>query len=221
MDTELDDKSMAQILDLYKDLHRNPELSFAEHRTARTVAESLTRSGYEVTTGIGRTGGSNMWAVRSRDRRSATLFNGPQLGFQIPELFVEMELHRPGLDARGATAPGVPVLGLGHNEHVAWGVTSGLTDDDVGVRQTYSMGAPRRSASQVLASSAMFIIVVNTLVAAGVTAFVLWPAGGWFAAAGAAVVGVLHFAAWIWLGWRACRPARPPSGAARRWCACT
>jgi acyl-homoserine lactone acylase PvdQ len=71
-----------------------------------------------------------MWAIRSRDRRSATLFNGPQLGFQIPELFVEMELHRPGLDARGATAPGVPVLGLGHNEHVAWGVTSGLTDDD-------------------------------------------------------------------------------------------
>ena len=32
-----------------------------------------------------------------------------------------------------------------------------------------------RNASQVLASSAMFIVVVNTLVAAGVTAFVLWP----------------------------------------------
>ena len=31
---------------------------------------------------------------------------------------------------RGATAPGVPVIGLGHNEHVAWGVTSGLSDDD-------------------------------------------------------------------------------------------
>ena len=80
--------------------------------------------------GIGRTGGSNMWAIRSRDRRSATLFNGPQLGYSIPELFVELELHRPGLHVRGATAPGVPVLGLGHNEHVAWGVTSGLTDDD-------------------------------------------------------------------------------------------
>jgi acyl-homoserine lactone acylase PvdQ len=80
--------------------------------------------------GIGRTGGSNMWAIRSPDGKSATLFNGPQLGFSIPELFVEMELHAPGIDVRGATAPGVPVLGLGHNEHVAWGLTSGLTDDD-------------------------------------------------------------------------------------------
>jgi penicillin amidase len=79
--------------------------------------------------GIGRTGGSNMWAIRASSGR-ATLFNGPQLGFSIPELFIEMELHGPGIDVRGATAPGVPVLGLGHNEHVAWGLTSGLTDDD-------------------------------------------------------------------------------------------
>jgi penicillin amidase len=79
--------------------------------------------------GIGRTGGSNMWAIRGPNG-GATLFNGPQLGFSIPELFIEMELHAPGIDVRGATAPGVPVLGLGHNQHVAWGLTSGLTDDD-------------------------------------------------------------------------------------------
>ncbi len=36
----------------------------------------------------------------------ASLFNGPQLGFQIPELFVEFEIHRPGYDVRGVTAPG-------------------------------------------------------------------------------------------------------------------
>ena len=80
---------------------------------------------------------------------------------------------------------------------------TGLTDDEPGILQTYSMGATRRSASQVLASSGMFIIVVNTLVAAGVTAFVLWPAGPWPTAVGAAVVGMAHFAAWVYLGWRA------------------
>ena len=80
---------------------------------------------------------------------------------------------------------------------------TGLTDDDDGIGQTYTMGATRRSASQVLSSSGMFIIVVNTLVAAGVAAFVLWPAGGWVAAVGAVVVGAAHFAVWIWLGWRA------------------
>jgi penicillin G amidase len=86
-------------------------------------------SARETLTGLGRSGGSNMWAIRGRGN-TATLFNGPQLGFSIPELFVEYELHRPGLHVRGATAPGVPVIGLGRNEHVAWGVTSGLSDDD-------------------------------------------------------------------------------------------
>ncbi|WP_344969849.1 amidohydrolase [Salinactinospora qingdaonensis] len=40
----------------YVDLHRNPELSHQEHRTARSVAEWLSRAGYEVTAGIGGTG---------------------------------------------------------------------------------------------------------------------------------------------------------------------
>jgi penicillin amidase len=73
--------------------------------------------------------GSNMWATRDADG-GASLFNGPQLGFQIPELFVEFEVHRPGYDVRGVTAPGVPLIGIGHNGTVAWGFTSGLTDED-------------------------------------------------------------------------------------------
>ena len=73
--------------------------------------------------------GSNMWAVRGA-KKAATIFNGPQLGFQIPELFVEMELHGPGVDIRGVTAPGVPLVAIGHNGHVAWGFTSGLSDED-------------------------------------------------------------------------------------------
>ena len=79
---------------------------------------------------------------------------------------------------------------------------TGLSDDLVGIGQTYSMGVHRRSASQVLASSTMFIVVVNTLVAAGVTAFALWPVGGAVTAVGAVAVGVAHFAGWVWLGWR-------------------
>ena len=44
------------LVDLYKDLHRHPELGFQEHRTSGIVAERLRALGYEVTTGIGRTG---------------------------------------------------------------------------------------------------------------------------------------------------------------------
>lgn len=78
---------------------------------------------------------------------------------------------------------------------------TGMTDDVPGVYRTYDMGVTRRSVSQILASSAMFIVVVNTLVAAGVTAFILWPMDGAASALGAAIVGIAHFAAWIWLGY--------------------
>ncbi|MFB9802947.1 amidohydrolase, partial [Streptomonospora salina] len=40
----------------YVDLHKNPELSHREHRTAGAVAEWLTRTGFEVETGVGGTG---------------------------------------------------------------------------------------------------------------------------------------------------------------------
>jgi hippurate hydrolase len=41
------------LLELYKHLHANPELSFHEEKTAARVADELKRAGYEVTTGIG------------------------------------------------------------------------------------------------------------------------------------------------------------------------
>ena len=61
---------------------------------------------------------------------SSYLFTAPQLGFSIPELFVELEVHAPGLDVRGVTGPGIPVIAVGHNARIAWGITSGLDDDD-------------------------------------------------------------------------------------------
>ena len=61
---------------------------------------------------------------------NAYLFNGPQLGFSMPELFVEFELHSPTQNMRGVSAAGIPVLGIGHNGHLAWGFTSGLSDED-------------------------------------------------------------------------------------------
>ncbi|MFJ9664838.1 amidohydrolase [Streptomyces sp. NPDC101219] len=42
--------------ELYRDLHRHPELGFREHRTAGRVAETLRSAGYAVTEGVGGTG---------------------------------------------------------------------------------------------------------------------------------------------------------------------
>jgi hippurate hydrolase len=41
---------------LYQDLHRNPELAFQETRTAAKIAAQWKAFGYDVTTGVGRTG---------------------------------------------------------------------------------------------------------------------------------------------------------------------
>ncbi|WP_051028682.1 amidohydrolase [Cellulosimicrobium cellulans] len=46
----------AELTDVYTDLHRHPELAFAEHRTAGIVAERLRGWGYNVHEGIGGTG---------------------------------------------------------------------------------------------------------------------------------------------------------------------
>jgi penicillin G amidase len=72
-------------------------------------------------------GGSYMVARSATQHHHALLFNGPELGFSAPEELYELEIHRPGLDVRGITAPGAPVIAIGHNAHVAWGLTSGLS----------------------------------------------------------------------------------------------
>ncbi len=45
-----------QMESLYLDLHRNPELSLHEEKTAAKMAENLRRLGFDVTTGVGGTG---------------------------------------------------------------------------------------------------------------------------------------------------------------------
>ncbi len=50
------DKDYPAVEALYQHLHRNPELAFAEHETAKTLAERVKALGFEVTTGVGGTG---------------------------------------------------------------------------------------------------------------------------------------------------------------------
>src|SRR5690349_23314044 len=47
---------MPQVETLYKDVHAHPELSMQETRTSGIAADRLRDAGYEVTTGVGKTG---------------------------------------------------------------------------------------------------------------------------------------------------------------------
>lgn len=50
------DKELPSLVELYKELHRNPELSGEEHQTAKRAAAELRAAGFEVTQGVGGTG---------------------------------------------------------------------------------------------------------------------------------------------------------------------
>jgi len=70
--------------------------------------------------------GSNNWVVAGS--RSATgkpiLANDPHLGLQVPSVWYFAHLRAPGLDAIGATLPGIPAIILGRNQRIAWAFTN-------------------------------------------------------------------------------------------------
>ncbi len=47
---------LPELEEIYKDIHRNPELSMEETRTAKIAADYLIKHQYDVTTGVGKTG---------------------------------------------------------------------------------------------------------------------------------------------------------------------
>jgi acyl-homoserine lactone acylase PvdQ len=55
---------------------------------------------------------------------------GPQVGYYVPEILMEEDLHGPGIDARGASFPGVNLyVELGHGRDYAWSATTSTSDN--------------------------------------------------------------------------------------------
>ena len=105
----------------YIDLHRNPELAFQEVRTAGKLAEFTKALGYEVTTGVGKTG------------IVAVMKNGPgptvMLRTELDALPVEEKTGLPFASkviAKTASGQTTPVMhACGHDIHMsAWAGTA-------------------------------------------------------------------------------------------------
>ncbi len=55
---------------------------------------------------------------------------GPQVGYYDPAILMEEDLHAPGVDARGATFPGINlVVQLGRGRDYAWSATTSTSDN--------------------------------------------------------------------------------------------
>jgi amidohydrolase len=93
--------------ELYKDVHRHPELSMQEERTAALAAERLQTAGFEVTTGVGKTGVVGL--LRNGD--------GPTVMLRADMDALPVQ-EQTGLDYASET-DGV-MHACGHDMHVAW-----------------------------------------------------------------------------------------------------
>ncbi|MFY9552558.1 MAG: penicillin acylase family protein, partial [Thermoanaerobaculia bacterium] len=86
--------------------------------------------GFEALAALGFGGGedlgSNSWVLAGS--RTSTgkplLANDPHLRLRAPSTWYLAALDAPGLRAAGATLPGVPGVIIGHNDRIAWGLTS-------------------------------------------------------------------------------------------------
>lgn len=100
-----------ELVAIRRDLHMHPELGFQEVRTARIVAEKLGALGYEVQTGVGKTGVVGLLQGGQPGERTVLL------RFDMDALPIQEESETP---YRSQT-PGV-MHACGHDAHVAVGI---------------------------------------------------------------------------------------------------
>jgi penicillin amidase len=74
--------------------------------------------------------GSNAWGVSSHKTSSgnAYLCNDMHLPVSTPALWYENHLACDNFNVTGVGLPGLPLVMVGHNEHIAWGMTLAFTD---------------------------------------------------------------------------------------------
>jgi penicillin amidase len=74
--------------------------------------------------------GSNNWVVSGEHTESGQplLANDPHLGVQMPSIWYEIGLHTPDWAVTGFSFAGTPGVIIGHNDHIAWGVTTSRPD---------------------------------------------------------------------------------------------
>jgi len=105
-----------RLVEIFKDIHQNPELGFTEVRTSGIVAKELKALGYEVITGIGKTGVAGIF-------RNG---NGPTVMYRA-DMDCNSVKEATGLSYASAKTmkkedgTETPVMhACGHDAHVTW-----------------------------------------------------------------------------------------------------
>jgi len=110
------DNKLPELEALYKDVHSHPELSMQETRTAGLVADRLRAAGFEVTTGVGKTG---VVGVLHNGDGPTVMLRADMDALPVEEATgLPYASRATATDREGKT---VPVSHMcGHDMHVTW-----------------------------------------------------------------------------------------------------
>ena len=120
LSTNFDDEQLRQLM--------STRLSPQDMQWIFPAAQRLSQR--EDLPGMPAMGASNNWVIAGRLTASGKplLANDPHLGLNLPSTWYLARIEFEGRVLAGATAPGVPVVVIGRNDHVAWGFTTAYAD---------------------------------------------------------------------------------------------
>ena len=146
---ELDGPEALTLLDPpYPDWH---PVSAMSGITAGRAADALARDLASLVEVVGVNRASNSWAVSPSKTATGRpiLANDPHLVPTLPPHWYLAHVRTPTWGMVGATFAGLPGFPVGHNGHVAWGVTLGLADNsDIFLEQIGEDGVSVREGSR-------------------------------------------------------------------------
>lgn len=82
--------------------------------------------------------GSNAWCISGEktDTGKPYLCNDPHLAVTNPNIWYEVHLECPELQVTGVSVPGLPLVPIGHNAKIGWGITLAFIDlEDLVIEQ--------------------------------------------------------------------------------------
>ncbi len=127
MIAELGEEAAQQLLPPYADgapVIIPPEVR--DYAWLRGVSSDISNPRATLLRDPGMISGSNNWVVHgSRTATGAPLLaDDMHLGLNMPSIWYENGLHGGRFDSVGFSFPGVPLVIVGHNQRIAWGVTN-------------------------------------------------------------------------------------------------
>jgi len=90
--------------------------------------------------------GSNNWVVSGAHTQSGKplLANDPHLSHSVPSVRYMIHLQAPDLNVSGVSLPGLPLVVIGHNQRIAWGMTNTAPDVQDLYSESFNLSEPNK-----------------------------------------------------------------------------